>query len=277
MLVNLGAKRERLTPGGAKGRGAATVYHRLPAGEDGFCFPEVTLGFVLNASPRHRGAFGTDGRVAMPFQPGMGWVLPAGLDGSAEWGNALDFLNIHLDPALFDRIEPGARPEIRMVAQLSDPTIVTLALNLHEAGGQDDAVSALYRDSLALALGAHVLRSYAVEATRPETEDNGIDHRLQRAVDYIEANIAADITLDDIAAAAAMSPFHFARRFKAALGAPPHRYLLVRRIERAKVLLRTTKLPVVEVAFRVGYENISHFTQIFRRLVGQTPGAFRAA
>jgi AraC family transcriptional regulator len=85
------------------------------------------------------------------------------------------------------------------------------------------------------------------------------------------------VSLERLADIAAMSPFHFARSFKKATGMPPHQFLASRRIERAKHLLKMTGLPIVEVAFRVGYENVSHFTQLFRRMTGGTPGQFRTA
>jgi AraC family transcriptional regulator len=102
------------------------------------------------------------------------------------------------------------------------------------------------------------------------------DARLARAVDRIEADLTGDLSLDELAAAAGMSVFHFARSFKAVTGEAPHRFVMRRRIERAKILLRTTALPVAEIAFRVGWENVSHFGQAFRGVTGVTPGSFRS-
>jgi AraC family transcriptional regulator len=78
-----------------------------------------------------------------------------------------------------------------------------------------------------------------------------------------------------MAAVVHMSPFHFARAFKAATGQPPHRYLTQRRMERAKILLSVTRLPVAEVANRVGFSNQSHFSAQFRRATGTTPKGYR--
>ena len=72
-----------------------------------------------------------------------------------------------------------------------------------------------------------------------------------------------------------MSEFHFARTFKSLVGEPPHRYILKRRIERAKILLQVTQYSAAEVAYQVGFSNPSHFTSQFRKLVGATPKVYR--
>jgi AraC family transcriptional regulator len=79
-----------------------------------------------------------------------------------------------------------------------------------------------------------------------------------------------------MAAVARLSPYHFARQFKAATGLPPHRYVIARRVERAKQLLQAgTELSLAQVAARAGFSDQSQFSRHFRRLVGVTPGRFR--
>jgi AraC family transcriptional regulator len=100
--------------------------------------------------------------------------------------------------------------------------------------------------------------------------------KLKQVQDFIEAHLAAEIVIEDLAALIPMSQFHFARAFKAAAGESPHKYLTHRRIERAKVLLTVTKLPVAEVAYRVGFSSQSHFTAHFRKVTGVTPRDYRS-
>lgn len=71
-----------------------------------------------------------------------------------------------------------------------------------------------------------------------------------------------------------MSPIYFAESFKRAFGMAPHQFVATKRIEAAKALLTTT-LPITEIAYRAGYEDASHFTQLFKRMTGQIPGGFR--
>lgn len=82
-------------------------------------------------------------------------------------------------------------------------------------------------------------------------------------------------TLEQMAAVARLSPYHFARQFKAATGLPPHQYLIARRLERGKRLLREGKFPLVQVATRAGFSSHVQFTVHFKRLVGVTPKRFR--
>lgn len=79
-----------------------------------------------------------------------------------------------------------------------------------------------------------------------------------------------------LADVSAVSVAHFAREFKKAFGLPPHRYLLTRRIERATALLRSTDLPITEIAFQTGWNSIGTFGRIFNDITGSSPGAFRA-
>lgn len=100
-------------------------------------------------------------------------------------------------------------------------------------------------------------------------------HKLQKVLGYIEDRLAEPVGVRELASQVHMSPFHFARRFKQAVGTPPHAYITQVRIERAKRLLSGTNLPLIEVATRVGYRTQAHFTGVFHRYVGTTPRSFR--
>ena len=100
--------------------------------------------------------------------------------------------------------------------------------------------------------------------------------RLRAVVEYIEEHLDAGPTLEQMAAVARISPYHFARQFKAATGLPPYQYVIMRRVERAKQLLQAgTDLSLAEVAARAGFSDQSQFSHHFKRLVGVTPGQFR--
>jgi len=78
-----------------------------------------------------------------------------------------------------------------------------------------------------------------------------------------------------LAEVSGVSEAHFARSFKRAFGLPPHRYLLTRRIERAKALLRDTDVPIIEVAFQTGWSSLGTFGRIFRDITGESPSELR--
>jgi AraC family transcriptional regulator len=99
--------------------------------------------------------------------------------------------------------------------------------------------------------------------------------RMQRVDAYIGQHLGDPISLAVIAAAAGLSPMHFAARFRLATGQRPHHYILRARIEHAKALLASSARPVVEVAGDTGFRTQAHFTTIFKRLTGTTPCAWR--
>jgi AraC family transcriptional regulator len=134
----------------------------------------------------------------------------------------------------------------------------------------------LYAESLRNLLAIHLLRNHTQATVQPAPEDSPLAGlKLKQLQDYIEDHLAEELAIATLAALIPMSQFHFARAFKAALGEPPHRYILNRRIERAKVLLTVPQLTIAEVAYQVGFANQSHFTAQFRKAIGLTPKQFR--
>ena len=100
--------------------------------------------------------------------------------------------------------------------------------------------------------------------------------RLLRAKDRMDAASHEDWPVRRLAQVSEVSEAHFARSFKQAFGVPPHRYLLTRRIERATVLLRDTRLSITEIAFQTGWESLGTFGRTFRDITGESPSAIRA-
>lgn len=100
--------------------------------------------------------------------------------------------------------------------------------------------------------------------------------RLRRARDMMDRDYAQPLDVPALARAAHMSPGHFSRSFRAAFGETPYSYLMTRRVERAKALLRRGDLSVTEVCFEVGCTSLGSFSSRFTELVGETPSAYRA-
>jgi AraC family transcriptional regulator len=101
--------------------------------------------------------------------------------------------------------------------------------------------------------------------------------RLRRVAEYIQQNLDKDLSLAELAAVAYMSPYHFARLFKDSTGVPPHRFVVRQRIARARGVLASPELSIAQVSRMVGFRTPSHFTTVFRRVLGITPGAYRTA
>jgi transcriptional regulator GlxA family with amidase domain len=108
-----------------------------------------------------------------------------------------------------------------------------------------------------------------------QARDPALLRRLLRAKDRMDAASDEEWPISRLAAVSGVSEAHFARSFKDAFGVPPHRYLLTRRIERAKALLRDTDLPIIEVAFQTGWSSLGTFGRIFRDITGESPTELR--
>jgi AraC-like DNA-binding protein len=100
--------------------------------------------------------------------------------------------------------------------------------------------------------------------------------RLRRARDRMDREYAQPLDVPALARTALMSPAHFSRRFREAYSETPYSYLMTRRIERAKALLRRGDLTVTDVCFEVGCTSLGSFSSRFTQLVGETPSAYRA-
>jgi transcriptional regulator GlxA family with amidase domain len=108
------------------------------------------------------------------------------------------------------------------------------------------------------------------------SQDPALLRRLLRAKDRMDAASDEDWPVARLAKVSGVSEAHFARSFKEAFGVPPHRYLLTRRIERAKALLRDTDAPIIDIAFETGWSSLGSFGRAFRGVTGESPSDLRA-
>ncbi len=113
--------------------------------------------------------------------------------------------------------------------------------------------------------------------TRPTPQAKGglSGWQLRRVTDFMIERAADDLALDELAALVDLSAKHFARAFRQSTGVPPHRWLIERRIDRAKELLAESDHSLAEIALACGFSDQSHFTAAFRKAVGATPGGYR--
>jgi transcriptional regulator GlxA family with amidase domain len=115
-----------------------------------------------------------------------------------------------------------------------------------------------------------------LESKQGRRQDPRLLRRLLRAKDRMDAASHEAWPVRRLARVSGVSEAHFARSFKEAFGAPPHRYLLTRRLERATALLRDTGLAITEIAFQTGWNSLGTFGRTFRDVTGESPGELRA-
>jgi AraC family transcriptional regulator len=225
-----------------------------------------------------------------PFQ--MEWRLPemrkterrrivsGDLPIFQRWSSSPRILVIAMEQAFVKQIVgeafDGKELELRSQIGIRDPVIEGMAAAWRRELVERGAGGRLYTEGLGSALAVHVFRAYGDRLSRSPPVIGGLGAlRLRRVVDYIEAHLADDISLRDLAAMAGLSTHHFGEAFKASTGTSPHRYLIERRILRAKELLIGAEQSIAEIAISVGFASHSHFTDNFRRLTGTTPSRFR--
>jgi AraC family transcriptional regulator len=206
-------------------------------------------------------------------------LVPAGQ--STYWrcppDASISDISIYLPPELVLQIATSAdlnpdRIELMDCFSRSDPHLYQIAMMLLAELRSGGIMGELYVESLTQVLVIHLLRHYSV--FQPEIADryNLPPRRLERAIDYIHAHLDGDLSMAQIASSVNTSPNYFASLFKTATGISLHQYVIQQRVERAKLLLKTTDLPISNIASQVGFANSSHFTYHCKRQTGMTPG-----
>jgi AraC family transcriptional regulator len=232
-----------------------------------------TIVANLGAGGHYEGRFAGKA-VARPIRHGDMTFVPAGMDADIQFPASFSAAVLYIPSGMFGSLGTAGTFESRAFHSLLDPVTSGLVMGLWRGTfGDGDAVAmesgvAALGEALARADGAKALADERIRITRA---------RLARVRALVEERLADEIGLADMAEAAALSPFHFARVFKAATGETPYHYLLDRRLARARDLLRTTELPILAVARACGFAGQAHFTTMFGHRIGVTPARYRRA
>jgi AraC family transcriptional regulator len=219
----------------------------------------------------------------MPPPAGSIAVVPAGSSVLSRWQGSKDSLLIYLEPSLVERVAAesfeldASQAVVPPLVGLNVPELRSAMLAVDAELKAGNVGGSLMVESLANVLAVHLIRHTMGAHRLPNSADGVLQRRkLRSVIEYIMGNLGGSPTLEQMAAVVHLSPYHFARQFKAATGLPPHQYVITRRVERAQHLLRTDgELGLAEVALRVGFPDQSHFSLHFKRIVGVTPRQFR--
>ncbi len=211
--------------------------------------------------------------------PGNVMLMTAGQDSSWHCATAMDELLVFLDPAIIDEVatEIGTKSYALIDGVgLVDPAVREISRQLLAEIENPGMGTRLFADTMARSLALHLLRHHSTAGTIEGSRRSEMTTRqLRAATEYIDTHLGEDLALENIAAASAMSPFRFARAFRIATGQSPRQYVITRRVDRAKEMLRRTNRDLADIANFVGFSTQSHFTVMFRRHCGVTPKRYR--
>jgi len=219
----------------------------------------------------------------VPPAAGSILVVPAGSTARWRWSGPNDSLTISLDPRLIARVAAESfdlDPARVVVPPLDRLNIAPLRAAMQAIDSELTAGAAggsLAAQSLANVLAVSLIRNVLAPRRRTRNRDGKLSQsKLRSVMEYVEDRLDANLTLEELAAVARLSPYHFARQFRAATGLPPYQFVIARRVERARQILQQAgELSLAQVAYRAGFTDQSQFSRHFKRVVGVTPGRFR--
>lgn len=246
--------------------GMRSEYSWIPAGES----PGRTAPYQVGVSfTGHRGAvYEAGGRTSQTDIP-AGAVFVNGAE-ELTWlrvGETTEALEIYPDLDLL------GTDELAPARAARDGTVLAVSSLLKQVHATRSDLSDVAASTLAHRVCLHLREQYA--GHKVPRRSGRLDRAVvDRIAEYVDAELSNELTLDRLAEVARMSPFHFARSFKATTGLAPHQFVTARRMDRAKALL-SSRLAVTDIVYAVGLSNPGHFRRMFRRHLGLNPGELR--
>jgi len=238
-----------------------------------------------NESLVARRAPGIESRIVA--RRGTVWLSPPGLqEGSVDIAEDMTgivhiYLPLsHFAPGNFDiNIDQAAAGALNYERAFEDPLVAEIGCAIASELQTETAAGSLLVEALASSLAARLLQKHVSGSSAQSflhRPSQGLDRRrLYRVLNYIDANLEGDLSIERMAAIACLSRYHFARAFRQAVGQSPHRYVSAKRLERAKALLVRGDRPLVDIALALSFSSQANFTRAFRQATGQAPGQFR--
>ena len=261
-------------------RGLALESHTVPAGlihrhEHPEHFIELVFDGNVSYEVSERGQ-----TRRFISQPGTICLLPRGAEHEVNWLRESQHIVVALKPCrLSNVLEEAAHEnniELREHWNLIDRHISALLMEMMADLKDGSPAGTLYGESLANSLAVYLLKRHSNVTKRLEPYRGGLSRStLNRVLEYVNANLSDRLVLGELAKVAGINVYHFARAFKQSTGESPHQYVLRRRIEQARELLGHSQVSIIETSARTGFVDQSHFSKVFRRIVGVSPSEYR--
>ncbi len=241
----------------------------------------MLVGYQMGETPMRRHFEGRWSRDRLG--PGAASLLTRAQQAHWTWEEPIDVTHVYLSAALVADVAGEALDchvsDVRLadVLRTEDPVMSQAMRAIAEEAQHQALGGPLYVDWLARGLIVHLLRRYAQIDFAPVQAAGLGPAKKRRVADFVEAHLADPLTLADMAQAVGMTPCVFSRLFRLSFGQPPYAYVIARRIEAARRLLTGSALPIKEIAATCGFTDQAHLTQLFVRVHGKAPAAYRKA
>jgi AraC family transcriptional regulator len=203
------------------------------------------------------------------------WIQPAGepfsfrVETTARWCGAI------VDPARMRALmgDAASEPAVEAAIGLHDPVLIPLMEAICAEVLRGGTSGARFADAMVIAIGTQLVRLFG-QAQREHK--GGLTGRTLRLIaDFVEARLADDISVEQLAQVAQLSAAHFSRAFKEVTGQSPHQFVVARRLERARRMLADTQTPIANIAMECGFADQAHFSRQFSQVFSVSPSKFR--
>jgi len=213
-------------------------------------------------------------------RPGSLVLLDAGTRDRLRWNGSSERLILSITPdfvaQMSEELGTGQTVEFANRWSLQDPALQHIILEMGRESAAAWPLGGLYADLLGTSLASLLLRRHAADPLRPAQIKGGLSlAQIRHILEFITANIHTDIRLEQMATELSMTPFHFARVFRASLGTSPYQYVLDQRLRKAQSLLKSGSLSVQAIAGLTGWNSAANFIRAFRQRHGTSPQKWR--
>ena len=221
----------------------------------------------------------SDRTYTRQIKSGQSFLVAPHQTHNLDWHQEAELTLFYFHPNFFANFinEPLINRHLKIRQQFTlvdDPLICGIANIFNHLCSANLQIERLYVENLGNVLAAHLLKKYL----ELETEDvckRLSSQKLALVLEYIEDNIDSKMSLSDLARICDIGKFYFCRLFKNSTNTTPYKYILQRRVERAKLLLRSSKLPITYIAYDCGFSSQSHLNKHFHVAVGMSPRKYR--